>query len=86
MIRALIAWLTPGSESDTADGESPGGKAESEGADEESADSTFVRSRLDASVLSSHGGPYGSPIEEIEDDAQELEDQLPDDQPQFGDQ
>ena len=78
MLRALIAWLTPGSESDTADGES-------ENSEDESVDSTFVRSRLDASVLSSHGGPYGSPIEEIEDDAQELEGHLPDDQPQFDD-
>ena len=78
MSRALLAWLTPGSESDTVDGENGG-------AEDESADSTFVRSRLDASVLSSHGGPYGSPIEEIEDDAQQLEDQLPDDQPQFDD-
>lgn len=78
MIRTVIAWLLPGSESDTADGES-------EDAEDESADSTFVRSRLDASVLSSHGGPYGSPVQEIEDDAKELEDQLPDDQPEFDD-
>ncbi|MEF8821949.1 MAG: hypothetical protein V5A52_06705 [Halovenus sp.] len=85
MIRALIAWLTPGSESDTADGESPDGNTASEDAEDKSADSTFVRSRLDASVLSSHGGPSGSPIQEIEEDVQELEDQLPDDQPQFDD-
>jgi hypothetical protein len=82
MLRALLAWLTPGSEN-TDDRESAEREA---GSSAESDDSTFLRSRLDASVLQSHGvGTADEPVQELESETRELEDQLPDQDQQFED-
>jgi len=82
MLRALIAWLTPGNER-TDDRESA---AEEAGSSEESDDSTFLRSRLDASVLGSHGvRTADEPVQDLESESRELEDRLPDKDQQFED-
>lgn len=63
MLRAIWSWLnsTDGVETATDEGESGGDSGESD-----DSDSGFLRSRLDASVLSSHGGPRAEsqPVEE----------------------
>jgi hypothetical protein len=84
MLRALIAWLRSGGESaDTDDREAGDSTADSEGSE----NSSFLRSRLDASVLSAHGGQtQAKSVQELEDETRELEEQLPDEQPQFDDQ
>ncbi len=63
MLRAIWSWLNSTDEVETAadDEESGGGSGESD-----DSDSGFLRSRLDVSVLSSHGGPHpeSQPVEE----------------------
>lgn len=83
MLRALVAWLTPGGKSADSDDRA---QDDSTADSEDSESSTFLRSRLDASVLSAHGGQTeAKSVQELEDEARELEEQLPDEQPQFDD-
>lgn len=63
MLRAIWSWLTSTDEVETAADNEESGGGSGEGDD---SDSGFLRSRLDASVLSSHGGPRpeNQPVEE----------------------
>lgn len=77
MFRALVAWFTSdsGAEQDSGDA-----------ADEDESESPFLRSRLDASVLSSHGARTAKKsVQELESEAEELDAQLPDQHQQFDD-
>jgi hypothetical protein len=87
MLRALVAWLGSGGESATTDDRETGDStADSEDDTEGSENSSFLRSRLDASVLSAHGAQTrAKSVQELEDETRELEEQLPDEQPQFDD-
>lgn len=87
MLRALVAWLRSGGESaDTDDRETGGSTVDSQDGTGGSENSSFLRSRLDASVLSAHGAQtQAKSVQELEDETRELEEQLPDEQPQFDD-
>jgi len=77
MLRALIAWLKPTSREK---------EASSDSAAEDESERRFLRSRLDASVLSSHGARTANEsVQDLESEAEELEGQLPDQHQQFED-